>query len=105
VAFRRKIYKYFVYIFATVMAKQASTSSYEKPSSLEARVEALVRENNELKAKIAQGPTDETWFTPGLMGLLALGLFGALWARYEPVFRHRSTPTVQTPPADEYNPR
>lgn len=73
-------------------------------ASLELENAALRRENAELKARLAKGPTDETWFTPGLLGVLALGLFFALWAKYNPLARTRAAaPAAVTAPGD-YNP-
>lgn len=53
-------------------------------AALEQQIESLRKENAELKARLAKGPVDESWFTPGLLSLLFLGLFAALWVRYVP---------------------
>ncbi len=63
-----------------------------KIESLEGKLEALRREKVELEAKVAKGPSDETWFTPGLLSLLFLGLFAALWVKYVPASPARNAP-------------
>jgi len=86
------------------MAKtQRPTRSDDRPA-LEQQIAALQRKNDELEARLAKGPTDETWFTPGIMSLLFLALFGALWFRYVPSLRARRAPVVEAGVPDEYNP-
>ncbi len=74
-------------------------------AELERKIESLQREVDRLRAVVAKGPTDETWFTPGVLGVLALGIFFALWFRYEPASRQRpATAAVETTTLGEYNP-
>jgi len=75
-------------------------------AELERKVESLEREVDRLRAELARGPRDETWFTPGVLGALALGIFFALWARYEPALRRRATASAveAAPTPGEYNP-
>jgi hypothetical protein len=86
------------------MAKtQRQTRSDDRPS-LEQQIAELQRKNDALEARLAKGPTDETWFTPGLMSVLFLALFGALWVRYVPSLRAHRAPVVEAGAPDEYNP-
>jgi hypothetical protein len=74
-------------------------------AELERQIESLQREVDRLRAVVAKGPSDETWFTPGVLGVLALGIFFALWFRYEPMSRQRpATAAVETTTLGEYNP-
>lgn len=86
------------------MAKPPKQSRTEDRSALERRVEALERENEELRARLARGPSDETWFTPAVLSLLFLGLFAAGWARYVPSARRAQTTVASAPTPGEYNP-
>lgn len=73
---------------------------------LEEELQALRDENNRLRARLARGPTDETWFTPGVLSVLFLGLFFALWYRYVPSMRPRGggAPVVDAGASGDYNP-
>jgi len=76
----------------------------EDRGSLEQQLAALQRENADLKARLARGPVDESWFTPGVLSVLALAVFFALWAKYMPMRRSAAAPAVAERPAGEYNP-
>ena len=86
------------------MAKPPKQSRPEDRGPLERQIEALQRENEDLKARLAKGPSDETWFTPGILSLLFLGLFAAGWARYVPSARRRAPVVVDASTPGEYNP-
>lgn len=89
------------------MAKlvRPTESRTDDRAALTEQIASLRRENAELKAKLARGPVDDTWFTPGVMAVLALGVFFALWARYVPsAARAATAPVVAERPAGEYNP-
>ncbi len=86
------------------MAKPQRQSRVEDRGALERQIEALQRENDELKAKLAKGPSDETWFTPAVLSLLFLGLFAAGWARYVPSARRHAPAAVDAGATGEYNP-
>jgi hypothetical protein len=92
----------------TRQSRPASRTETPDVDALEQKIDALRRENDELKARLAKGPTDETWFTPGLLSLLAVGLLAVLWYRYAPPIRPRganaSTAPTATVDAGEYNP-
>lgn len=87
------------------MVKPARSSRPAAPS-LEQQVESLRRENAELKARLAKGPVDDSWFTPGVLSLLFLALFGALWMKYVPTRRARPAAALvaDAGTAGEYNP-
>lgn len=89
-------------------SRQESTAHDDRPdrAALERKVESLEKEVERLRAELARGPRDETWFTPGVLGVLALGIFFALWFKYEPAMRARaSAPAAAAAPAPgEYNP-
>ena len=92
----------------TRQSRPASRTETPDVAALEQKIDELRRENDELKARLAKGPTDETWFTPGLLSLLAVGLLAVLWYRYAPPIRPRganaSTAPVAAADAGEYNP-
>ncbi len=93
-------------MFAAMAKPQRQTSSDDR-TTLARRVETLERENAELRAKLEKGPSDETWFTPGVLGLLFLGLFAAAWIRYTPMLArraHADTATADAGATGEYNP-
>lgn len=73
---------------------------------MEQELRAVREENARLRERLAKGPTDETWFTPGVLSLLFLGLFFALWYRYVPSMRPRAAGAVvvDAGATGEYNP-
>lgn len=89
------------------MVKPLRQTKTEDRSTLERRIESLERENAELRARLEKGPSDETWFTPGVLGLLFLGLFAAAWVRYAPPMgrrAHADTAAADAGATGEYNP-
>ncbi|MFO0602819.1 MAG: hypothetical protein U0324_06565 [Polyangiales bacterium] len=92
-------------------ARPARSAAVDVPdrgdrAELERRIDSLQRENDRLRAELARGPRDETWFTPGVLGALVLGIFFALWFKYEPAMRRRAAaPAAEAAPVPgEYNP-
>lgn len=88
-----------------VKPARPSAARTDDAATLVQQVAALQRENAELKTKLAKGPVDDSWFTPGVLSLLALALFFALWAKYSPLRRAPAAEAATTArPAGEYNP-
>ena len=90
----------------TRQSRPAARTDPPDAAALEQKIDELRRENDELTARLAKGPTDETWFTPGLLSLLAVGLLAVLWYRYAPPIRPRGANATPAPVVDagEYNP-
>jgi hypothetical protein len=92
---------------STRTAQAHPNTDHPDLAELDRKVESLQREVARLRAELDGGPRDNTWFTPGVIGLLALGLFFALWVKYEPVLRRRAeapAPSAQSATPGEYNP-
>ncbi len=88
------------------MAKPPKQTRTEDRGSLERQIEALQRENEELRERLSKGPSDETWFTPAILSLLFLGLFAAGWAKYVPSAHRRAAVVAEADAGatGEYNP-
>lgn len=87
-------------------SERAERDDHGDRSASEQELRTLRDENARLRERLARGPTDETWFTPGVLSLLFLGLFFALWYRYVPSMRPRANAavTADAGATGEYNP-